>query len=92
MRKFIIRIWRNLSVYYGHYLSDKLIKEKGYYGGFKKLYPLGYSSRGFDKPAIKWRDGACIWYLDNKRHRVRRPAAIWSDGSVSYWENGEWIK
>ena len=92
MKKFSIEIYESLNIWYSHYLSDKFIKEErcGYY--FKEDYPSGYSSRVFDKPAVKRRNGTCIWKLDDKWHRVGRPACIWADGSIEYWEDGEKVK
>ena len=59
---------------------------------FKDNYPLRYLSRRFGKPAAKWRGGTCIWKLDNKWHRIGRPAVIWSNGDVEYWEDGKKVK
>ena len=92
MRKFSIKIWRNLSVFYDHYLSDKFVKKEERCYHFKRLCPLGYWSRRFDKPARKWRDGSCFWYLDGKAHRIGNPAIIYSNGDVEYLENGEEVK
>ena len=84
MRKFSIRI-QDLDIFYDHYLSDKFIKEEG----------CGYDfnwSRGFDKPAIRYKSGACVWCLDGEYHRVGKPAWIGSNGRVWYYENGKVVK
>ena len=92
MRKFSIRIRRNLNVFYDHYLSDKFVKKEGCGNYFKRLCPLEYWSRGFDKPAAKWRSGSFSWCLDSKWHRIGKPAWIYSNGDVEYYENGEEVK
>ena len=92
MRKFNIRIFGNLSISYNHYLSIELINEQSDSLRFKGGYPLWYSSRRFDKPAIKRKDGTCIWWLNNKWHRVGKPAWIFPDGDVEYWEDGERVR
>lgn len=92
MRKFSIKVWRDLSFYYNHYLSYEFINARSTRDSFKRNYPLSYFSRRFDKPAAKYKNGLCYWRLDNKRHRVGRPAYIYSDGGVEYWENGKEIK
>ena len=33
-------------------------------------------------------DGSHVWYLNDKRHREDGPAVEWSDGSKSWWLNG----
>lgn len=91
MRKFSIRIWSNLNICYDHYLSSKFIEKRNTSNDFNEYYPLEYFSRRFDKPAVKWRSGTCVWKLDNEWHRVGKPACIWSNG-CEYWENGKKIK
>ena len=94
MRKFSIRILEDLDIWYNHYLCNKFInKEKRNYPNyFKAGYPLLYCSRVFDKPAKKGRDGTYLWWLDNRWHRVGKPARICSDGSVEYFENGQMVR
>ena len=94
MKKFSIRFLGDLSFYYNHYLSYDFINEKkrGYPNYFKERYPLMYCSRVFDKPSQKYKNGTCIWWLDDEKHRVGRPACIWADGSIEYWEDGEKVK
>ncbi len=33
-----------------------------------------------DGPAVTFKDGSQLWYLDGKSHRTDGPAEIWSDG------------
>ena len=91
MRKFGICIWKNLEIWYNHYLSSEFINNKNMRSDFKMWYPLSYDSRKFDKPAIKCKEGSCFWFFNDKCHRIGSPAMICSDGSIEYWENGEKI-
>ena len=93
MRKFSIKILEDLSFYYNHYLSYEFINEEklDYSNYFKEGY-LRYSSRRFDKPAVKQKDGTYVWCLDNKIHREGKPAWIYSNGYVLYYENGKIVK
>lgn len=93
MRKFSIQIFNCLDIWYDHYLSTEFISKirvNRYY--FKENYPTRYLSRGFDKPAWKWKTGVFVWKLDNEWYRAGKPAVIWPNGDVFYYENGEWIR
>lgn len=91
MKKFSIKLLSDY-VLYNHYLSYEFIKKEGFYDYFKGDYSLLYPSRKFDKPAQRTRDGTCVWWLDFNWHRVGKPAIIWSNGSVLYYENGKRVK
>ena len=91
MKKFSIKI-NGLIIHYNHYLSDNYIKYLRKENEFKERYPLWYNSRKFDKPGEKWKNGCFAWRLDSKLHRTGRPAMIYNNGRVEYYENGEWIK
>ena len=40
-------------------------------------------------PAIIWRDGTKLYYINNKCHRLDGPAKIYADGEERYYINGK---
>ena len=52
-----------------------------------------YNERGQfhreDGPAMEWKDGTKIWYLNGKRHREDGPACELANGSKAWYLNGK---
>lgn len=50
----------------------------------KKWYCMGKVHRGYDLPAIIWKDGGLEWFFNNKHHRDNDLPAI-IDGNRQQW-------
>ena len=50
-----------------------------------------YKPRGFTGVKTD-ENGAKVWYVDGKRHRVDGPAVELADGSKAWWVNDKLIK
>ena len=53
---------------------------------FKKDTNIRHNPYG---PAIIWKDGGEVFFIENKRHRLDGPAVIYLDGQEQYWINHE---
>lgn len=56
------------------FLNDYFIKNNSSATYFKRLYPLLYTSRKFDKPVVRGAHEYTSWNLDNVYHMIGGPA------------------
>jgi len=54
-----------------------------------KQYFRGCLVHREDGPAIEWKNGSKIWYIDGKRHREDGPACEYSNGDKYWYLNGK---
>jgi hypothetical protein len=64
-----------------------MVTKKEYPDRIEYLNEKGQRHR-LDGPAIEWKDGTKLWYINNKYHREDGPAIEWMSGTKKWYING----